>query len=157
MTQPPPSNEKEEVGPQAKEEQQYLSKAGWRALFGFTTRQHVPILTCGLIGAFISAAAIPVFAIIYGLIFRNYTDYGAGKIESSELRDRVTRFCLILTGVASLSWIANSFYFFFFLTFGELQARSARNKIFDALIRKDMAWYDTRETGIAAFLPAIQM
>jgi ATP-binding cassette subfamily B (MDR/TAP) protein 1 len=64
---------------------------------------------------------------------------------------------LILTGIASVNWMANSIYFFFFLTFGELQARSARNRIFDALMSKDMAWYDTRETGTAALLPAIQM
>jgi ATP-binding cassette subfamily B (MDR/TAP) protein 1 len=66
-------------------------------------------------------------------------------------------YCLILTRIIALNWMANSFYFFFFLTFGELRARGARNRIFDALIKKDMAWFDTRETGIAAFLPAIQM
>lgn len=159
MTKSPPSptDEKEEVDSQAKEEQQYLSKVGWRALFGFTTRQHLPILCCGLLGALIAAASIPVFAIIYGLIFRDYADFGAGNIDGSQLRSNVSRFCLILTGVAALNSIANSFYFFFFLTFGEIQARSARNKIFDALIRKDIAWYDTRQTGIAAFLPGIQM
>jgi ATP-binding cassette subfamily B (MDR/TAP) protein 1 len=151
------SSEKENVSPQAKEEHQYLAHAGWRALFGFTTRRHLPVLSCGLLSAIIAAASIPVFAIIYGLIFRDYTSYGAGNIDSSALRSKVARYCLILTGVASLNWMANSFYFFFFLTFGELQARSARNKIFDALLRKDMAWYDTRETGIAAFLPGIQM
>jgi ATP-binding cassette subfamily B (MDR/TAP) protein 1 len=151
------SDEPEKKSQQANEEQQYMLQAGWKALFGFTTKKHLPILSGALLSAFIAAATLPVFAIIYGLIFRDYTDYGAGKVGSIGLRHRVTRYCLILTGIASLNWMANSFYFFFFLTFGEVQARSARNKIFDALIRKDMAWYDTRETGIAAFLPAIQM
>ncbi|KAF2823407.1 multidrug resistance protein-like protein 2 [Ophiobolus disseminans] len=160
MAPPTPStdpDEKDHVSPHAQEEHQYLSQAGWKALFGFTTRRHMPILSLGLLSAIIAATSIPVFAIIYGLIFRDYTYYGVGTIDSSTLRDKVARYCLILTGVASLNWIANSFYFFCFLTFGELQARSARNRIFDALIRKDMAWYDTRETGIAAFLPGVQM
>jgi ATP-binding cassette subfamily B (MDR/TAP) protein 1 len=151
------SDEPKKKSQQADEEHQYMLQAGWKALFGFTTKKHFPILSGALLSAFIAAATLPVFAIIYGRIFRDYTDYGAGKVSSSGLRHSVTRYCLILTGIASLNWMANSFYFFFFLTFGELQARSARNKIFDALIRKDMAWYDTRETGIAAFLPAIQM
>lgn len=151
------TDEKEMVSPQTQEEQQYVLQAGWKALFGFTTRKHLPILSCGMLSACVAAASLPVFAIIYGLIFRDYTDYGAGKVGSNALRSSVTRYCLILTGIASLNWMANSFYFFFFLTFGELQARNARNRIFDALIRKDMSWYDTRETGIAAFLPAIQM
>jgi ATP-binding cassette subfamily B (MDR/TAP) protein 1 len=160
MAPPTPSDgadEKDEASSQVREDDQYLAHTGWKVLFGFTSRSHLPILSCGMLGAGVAAATIPVFAVIYGLIFRDYTDYGAGKIDCSALRSSVTRYCLILTGVAALNWLANSFYFFFFLTFGELQARSARNKIFDALIRKDMAWYDTRETGIAAFLPGIQM
>ncbi|KAF1841884.1 P-loop containing nucleoside triphosphate hydrolase protein [Cucurbitaria berberidis CBS 394.84] len=142
---------------EASEEQDYVLQVGWKALFGFTTRKHLPVLSGALLSAVIAAATLPVFAIIYGLIFREYTDYGAGKIDSSTLLSSVTRYCIILTGIASLNWIANSFYFFFFLTFGELQARSARNRIFDVLIKRDMAWYDTRDTGIAAFLPAVQM
>ena len=151
------SIEKTDAGPQAKAEHQYLAKASWGALFGFTTSKHLPVLCSGLFCAAIAAASLPVFAVIYGLIFRDYTSYGAGAFDGSALRSKVARYCLILTGVATLNWVANSFYFFFFLTFGELQVRSARNKIFDALLRKDMAWYDTRVKGIAAFLPGIQM
>lgn len=139
------------------EEQEYISQVGWKALFSFTTKKHLPVLSGALLAALVAAATLPAFAIIYGLIFREYTDYGAGKIDSNRLLRSVTKYCIMLTGVASLNWIANSFYFFLFLTFGELQARSARNRIFDALIKKDMAWYDTLENGITAFLPAIQM
>jgi ATP-binding cassette subfamily B (MDR/TAP) protein 1 len=147
----------EKISLRATEEQHYVLQAGWKALFGFTTKKHLPILFGAVFSASCAAATLPVFSIIYGLIFRAYTDYGLGTLESSVLVTHVTRYCLILTGIAAINWMANSFYFFFFLTFGELQARGARNRIFDALIRKDMAWYDTRETGIAAFLPAIQM
>ncbi|KAL5117684.1 ATP-dependent permease [Pleosporales sp. CAS-2024a] len=142
---------------QVDEDQQHISQAGWKALFNFTTKRHIPVLSGALLSAIIAAASLPIFAVIYGLIFREYTDYGAGKLSSSALLHSVTKYCLILTGIASMNWIANSFYFFFFLTFGELQAQSARNKIFDALIRKNTTWYDTRDTGIAAILPAIQM
>lgn len=138
-------------------EQEYVLKASWKVLFCFTTKKHLPILLAALLSAVIAAATLPVFAIVYGLIFRDYTDFGSGKIEGSTLRSSVTRYCLILTGIASLNWLANSFYFFLFLTFGELQAQGARNRIFDVLIQKDMAWFDTRETGVAAFLPTLQM
>jgi ATP-binding cassette subfamily B (MDR/TAP) protein 1 len=151
------TGKKEKLNVQTNEEKQYVLQAGWKALFGFTTKKHLPLLSAAILSASIAAAILPVLAIIYGLIFREYTNYGTGKIDSSALRSGVTRYCLILTGLVSLNWIANSLYFFFFLTFGELQARTARNRIFDALLKKNMAWYDTRETGIAAFLSAIQM
>jgi ATP-binding cassette subfamily B (MDR/TAP) protein 1 len=151
------SDEHPKINLQAIEEQQYVVRAGWKALFGFTTKKHLPILCGAVLSASVAAATLPAFSIMYGLIFRAYTDYGLGNLDSEALRSSVTRYCLILTGIASLNWIVNSFYFFFFLTFGELQARGARNRVFDALIRKDMTWYDTRETGIAPLLPAIQM
>jgi ATP-binding cassette subfamily B (MDR/TAP) protein 1 len=139
------------------EEREYILKAGWKALFGFTTKQHLTVLGGALLSAFFAALTMPVLAIIYGLIFQEYTNYGLGTTDSNTLMSNVSKYCVILTGVATLNWIANSFYFFFFLTFGELQARSARNRIFETLIKKDIGWYDTRETGIAAFLPTIQM
>jgi ATP-binding cassette subfamily B (MDR/TAP) protein 1 len=149
------TDEPEKISSQDNEEQQYVLQVGWK--------KHLPIFTGAMLSALVAAATLPIFAVIYGLVFRDYTDYSAGKLDSNALRSSVTRYCLILTGIASVNWMANSiyffffFFFFFFLTFGELQARSARNRIFDALMSKDMAWYDTRETGTAALLPAIQM
>jgi ATP-binding cassette subfamily B (MDR/TAP) protein 1 len=160
MATTPASNstdENEKTATQAEEEEKYILQVGWKALFGFTTKQHLPVLLGGFVGAIFAALSLPVFAILYGLIFREYTDYGAGKTDSDGIRNNVTRICIILTGIATITWITQSVYFFFFLTFGELQARSARNRVFDALIQKNMAWFDMRESGIAAFLPTIQM
>ncbi|KZM19619.1 ABC-type xenobiotic transporter [Ascochyta rabiei] len=142
---------------QADEEQQYALQVGWKALFAFTTNSHLAVLMSALASAAIAAATLPVFSIIYGLVFGAYSDYGAGKANGDELLSEVTRLCLIMTGIAAASWIFNSIFFFLFLLFGELQAKSARTRIFDVLIRKDMTWFDMRESGIAAFLPTIQM
>jgi ATP-binding cassette subfamily B (MDR/TAP) protein 1 len=94
---------------------------------------------------------------MYGRVFGAYSDYGAGKTNGDELLSEITRLCVIMTGIAAASWVLNSVFFFLFLLFGELQAKSARTRIFDVLIRKDITWYDMRESGIAAFLPTIQM
>lgn len=142
---------------QADEEQDYASKVGWKALFAFTTTSHIAVLLSALASAAIAAATLPVFSVIYGLVFGAYSDYGAEKLDGDGLLSEVTRLCLIMTGIAAASWILNSIFFFLFLLLGELQAKSARTRVFDALIQKDMAWFDMRESGIAAFLPTIQM
>lgn len=160
MATTPVSNDSEEHMKginQADEEQKYVLQAGWKVLFCFTTKKHVPVFSAAILSATIAAATLPAFSIIYGLIFEAYSEFGAGTLDRSQLLGKVTSYCLILTGVASFNWIANSIYFFLFLAFGELQAKSARKKVFGAIIQKDMAWYDTRENGIAAFLPTIQM
>lgn len=133
-----------------------MLKVGWKVLFGFTTTRHVPVVLCGLLSTTVAALTMPAFAVLYGLIFGQYTIYGAGLTDSHALMSNMTKYCIILAGICTLNWIANSFQYFCFLTFGELQARSARNRIFDALIKKDMAWFDTRETGTAAVLSTVQ-
>ncbi|KAI4652720.1 uncharacterized protein J4E78_007547 [Alternaria triticimaculans] len=115
----------------------------------------MPALLGGIAMASVAALSMPAFAILYGLVSGQYTSHGEGSRSSSQLMSNMARFCVILTALATLNWIADSFYYLFFLRFGELQARSARNRIFDALIKKDMAWIDTREDGIAAFLPIV--
>lgn len=159
MATPVPSNRSEEdkkVTTQADDEQEFAAQIGWKALFGFTTTSHVAVLISALASAAAAAATLPIFSIMYGRIFGAYSDYGAGKTDGDELLSEITRLCIIMTGIAAASWILNSVFFFLFLLFGELQARSARTRIFDVLIRKDMTWYDMRESGITAFLPTIQ-
>lgn len=151
------SEKDEKTTTQADDEQEYASQVGWKALFGFTTTSHVVVLIGALASAAAAAATLPIFSVMYGRIFGAYSDYGAGRSDGDELLSEITRLCVIMTGVAAASWVLNSIFFFFFLLFGELQAKSARTRIFNVLIRKDMAWYDLRESGIAAFLPAIQM
>lgn len=149
--------DKAEATTQADEEKQYAAQVGWKALFGFTTTRHVIVLVSALVSAAAAAATLPIFSIIYGLVFGAYSDYGAGKLDGGELLSEVSRLCLILVGVAAANWVFNSIFFFLFLLFGELQAKSARTRIFNVLIRKDMAWFDMRDSGIAAFLPTIQL
>lgn len=147
----------EKVANQPDDEQEYAAQVGWKALFGFTTTSHVAVLISALASAAAAAATLPIFSIMYGRTFGAYSDYGAGKTDGDELLSEITRLCVIMTGIAAASWVLNSVFFFLFLLFGELQAKSARARIFDVLIRKDVAWYDMREDGIAAFLPTIQM
>jgi ATP-binding cassette subfamily B (MDR/TAP) protein 1 len=150
------TNEHERATQHADEEQKYILNVGWKVLFGFTTRRQVPVILCGIASTTVAALTMPAFAIFYGLIFGQYTMYGAGSIDSDTLMSNMAKYCVILAGICALNWVASSFHYFFFLTFSELQARGARNRIFDALLKKDMAWFDTRKTGIAAFLPTVQ-
>ena len=139
------------------DEQDLIRKMGWKALFSFTTRKHVPVLSVAFAAATIAALTLPAMAIVFGLIFRQFADFGAGKVSATDFLNKVSIYCTYLTAFGGVSWLANSIYFMSFLTFGELQAQSARDRLFNALLQKDMAWYDTRDTGVAAFPPTIQM
>lgn len=139
------------------EEGDHLRISGWKALFCFTTRRHLPILSVAVFAALIAALANPAIAFVFGSIFHQFTEFGSGHITAAEFLRQISKYCTYLTAFGCASWIANSIYFMLFLSFGELQAHSARQTIFTALLRKDMVWYDTRDTGITALLSSVQM
>ncbi|KAF2643236.1 P-loop containing nucleoside triphosphate hydrolase protein [Massarina eburnea CBS 473.64] len=151
------ADEPEKKSVQDEEEYDYIRKLGWKALFSFTTKKHIPALSVAFFAAFVAAITNPAIAIVFGAVFRQFADYGAGTLTASQFLHNVAKWCTYLTAFGGLSWLSNSIFFTAFLTFGELQAHSARDMIFTALLRKDMAWYDTRDAGIAALLPSIQM
>lgn len=138
------------------EHHEILRQVGWKAIFSFTTRKHLPVLFAACFFGFFAAITLPAMAVIFGLIFRQFSDFAAGKISGPTLLHKASDYCIYLTAICAFNWFTNSLYFALFLAFSELQARSARDKIFRALLRKDIEWYDTRESGIAAFLPAVQ-
>lgn len=141
----------------AEDHHELLQQMSWKGLFSFTTRKHVPILCAALFFAFIAALTLPAMAVLFGLIFRQFTDFASGKISSSDLLHNASNYCIYLTAVCAGTWFTNSIYFMLFLAFSELQARSARERIFNTLLEKDMEWYDAQESGITALLPTIQM
>ncbi|ORY19823.1 P-loop containing nucleoside triphosphate hydrolase protein [Clohesyomyces aquaticus] len=149
--------EKDQGQGQDEEEQESIHRGGWKALFGFTTKKHLPVLCVGVLCATIAALVLPAMSILFGLIFRQFTDFASGNTAGKIMLENISRYCLYLTALGAVNWLANSIYFPSILIFGDLQAKSARNRIFNALLRKDMDWYDTRDNGIAAFLPGVQM
>lgn len=138
------------------EEQRLVQNMGWKALFSFTTRKHLPVLACAVLASTLAALTFPALAVLYGLLFREFGTVAKGDQSDSQFLEQVSTYCIYVTLVGGISWLGNSLYFAAFVTFGEMQARSARERIFGALLNKDMAWYDTQDTGVAAFLPAMQ-
>ncbi|KAF2501001.1 P-loop containing nucleoside triphosphate hydrolase protein [Lophium mytilinum] len=137
-------------------ELEHIRKAGWKALFSFTTKAHLGILVSATISSIIFGLVLPAASVLLGLIVNQYTNFGAGRISGGELLGNVSKYCIYLTVLGAASWITNIFSQTLWLTFGELQARSARDRMFNNLLSKDIEWYDMRRNGIGAFLPRVQ-
>jgi ATP-binding cassette subfamily B (MDR/TAP) protein 1 len=138
------------------EEQTLADNMGWKALFSFTTRKHLPILAFAVFASTLAALTLPALAVLYGLLFREFGAVATDDKSNAQFLKQVSTYCIYLTAIGGISWLGNSLHFAAFVTFGEMQARSARGRIFGALLKKDMTWYDTRDTGMAAFLPVMQ-
>ncbi|KAL8857899.1 MAG: hypothetical protein Q9178_005518 [Gyalolechia marmorata] len=137
-------------------ETSHTNKPRWRSLFAFTTRPHLLPLCLALILSVSSGVVSPVMSYLLGKVFDCFTSFGAGRYGGSELVRNVSRYALGITVLGTASGILHAGYFGFWLVFGELQAKGARDSLFGSMLEKDMEWYDMRKDGVEALIQRLQ-
>ena len=129
---------------------------GWKAVFNFTHRAHLqafgPAVACSICGG----ALGPIMAIFLGRFFDAFADFGAGKISPDKLMDRSLTSVYALLGVGAGTILLKSGMFAAWLSFGEMQAKSIRDELFQALLEKDIEWFEMRESGVGTLLARLQ-
>ena len=138
------------------EERGLCNSPGWRALFNFTTKPHLFPLLAAIVLSVASGVVIPALAILLGKLFDQFTNYGGGTIDGHGLVHKISGYGLYLVGLGSGAIFLNAGYFGFWLVYGELQAKSVRDKLFDGLLEKDMEWFDMRKAGVNTLLSRLQ-
>jgi ATP-binding cassette subfamily B (MDR/TAP) protein 1 len=113
-------------------------------------------LITGILFSIIAGAGPPINAWIQGKLFESFSLLGAGQLTGEELYNGDRRYVLYFVGLAAATWVVNAGEFSCWMTFGELQAKSARDRLFHGLLEKDIEWYDLRKHGIGALLPRLQ-
>jgi ATP-binding cassette, subfamily B (MDR/TAP), member 1 len=134
-----------------------LKNVSWKALFYFTTTKHIVPLGSAIILAILAGLVIPSEAVLLGEIFQSFSSFAAHEITEDEFSSQVTKWCIGLVGLATGSWIFHGAFFFSWMLFGDVQANSARQRLFKSLLNKEMKWYDLRRNGVAALMPRLQM
>ena len=133
-----------------------VTKASWIHLFAFVNRQHAGLLLSAVAAAMVVAGAKTFYAIVLGKIFDIVSKFGAGKIDGDDTLAGVTTWCVVLTAVGGAIWLANAAFMALWIIFGEVCAKSARDRLFAALLRKDMGWFDSQGDGLSSMLVRIQ-
>ncbi|KAH7166285.1 P-loop containing nucleoside triphosphate hydrolase protein, partial [Dactylonectria macrodidyma] len=130
--------------------------SSWRYLFVFTKRDHAAPLIGALAASAITAGFKTILAIILGKVFDIIAGFGNGTLDGRKALFDISRWSLILLGLGVGYWLANSAFLALWIIFGELQAASVRRDIFENLISRDMAWFDSQSEGISSLLVRIQ-
>ncbi|KAL2870203.1 ABC transporter ATP-binding protein [Aspergillus lucknowensis] len=126
-------------------------------LLNFATRKHVPALVAGVFCTFVASFTVPLFSVLLGKIFNQFTLFGGGDITGQILTQRVSSSCILLVGLGAIGWFWNGIYLILFVAFGELQAASARDKLFEGLLKKDQRFFEEQQEGTRTFLSCIQI
>ncbi|KFY39078.1 hypothetical protein V494_04121, partial [Pseudogymnoascus sp. VKM F-4513 (FW-928)] len=131
-------------------------KPAWKSMFAFTMRGNLAVMAPAWVSSVVAGAIKPSMAIFMGFIFDDIAEYVAGSSSYSSMIGKISKWCLVLTGLGLGSCLANAGFFGLWLIFGESQAKQAREKLFTGLLRREMEWYDLRKDGISPVLIRIQ-
>jgi ATP-binding cassette subfamily B (MDR/TAP) protein 1 len=125
-------------------------KPTWKALFNFMTYKQIPMVIIALLASLSAGATISARAYFLGKLFGTFTDYNDGTLTRDEFGQQVKTYNLYVAALATGCWLSNSLALFLWHWFADLQAQTARSRIFKALLTRDIEWFDKRENGISA-------
>ena len=134
-----------------------VQQTPWSALFYFTTKSHIASLVIGLTTAVIGGVASPAQSLLLGKAFGLFTSYASGSINRATFLAQETDYVYYMLAIGLGSWFVHFLFFTAWLTFGELQAKSARDRLFHSLLCKEIAWFDMRKNGVGALIPRLQI
>lgn len=138
------------------QETQHAGRAKWQALFNFTSKQHALPLFLALVSSITSGIVIPALAVFLGKAFNEFSNFGSGKLTGHDLVRKVGNYSTVLCVLGGGSGLLNDAFYSLWLLFGELQAKKSRNMLFDALLKKDLQWYDMRKSGVEPLISRLQ-
>ncbi len=144
------------AGDREAEDTEQVQFARWRDLFNYTSKTHSVILVLALIISVASGMIVPALALFFGKIFNYFTRFGGGQISGLDLKQDVSTYACYLVELGCASGLLNACFYMLWMIFGELQAKGAREKLFNGMIEKDMEWYDRRTAGISTHSSRLQ-
>lgn len=97
-----------------------------------------------------------MLAVLLGKIFGAFSGFGEGSLTSDQLIHTISAHCVYLLGLGIIILLLQAGHFTFWMAFGELQAKNAREKSFVELLKKDISWFEMKQDGVLALLPRLQ-
>ncbi|KAI2629784.1 putative ABC multidrug transporter [Hypoxylon sp. NC1633] len=120
---------------------------GKRAILKYTTPRDRALLFISFAGAILGGVLTPLIAVIYGQLVGVFDNYTGSSSPASETRQRLNTFSLyyVYVSIAIFVLIYVSTVGFYYV--GERVARSLRKAYLKAVLRQNMAFFDTHEPG----------
>ncbi|CCU74529.1 ABC a-pheromone efflux pump [Blumeria hordei DH14] len=128
----------------------------WISLISFTETKITRTFIIAITTTVVSATLRPVATIICGNIFEVFALYGSGTIVSSQMLDSVSTSCKVLIVLSALSWVVEAGFMSSWIAFGEQHAKEVRNRLFCAMLKRNIKWYDFRTEGLDTLLARIE-
>ncbi|KAK4176579.1 putative ABC transporter expressed in the mitochondrial inner membrane [Triangularia setosa] len=132
------------------------TRSTFATLFSFTRSKHIPLVLLSFFTASLVAAGRTAYAIMLGKIFEIVSKWGAGSLTPTEFVSQISQWSIYFVLLGLGVWLFSSIDIALWVLSGELRARTTREIMFRALLRKTAGWYDLRGEGVWALLVQVQ-
>lgn len=131
--------------------------APWKCLFAFTSKKHAPFLIGAFVTSICTGCIVPTEAFLYGKLFSYFASFAAGNITKNEFMHSVNKYSVYLVLLGSAVWFSQTAFFFLWTSFGSIQVGVARDRLFNGMLKREIAWYDMRKHGVGSLLTRLNM
>ncbi|KAK9877123.1 hypothetical protein WA026_016869 [Henosepilachna vigintioctopunctata] len=101
-------------------------------------------ITIACLGSIITGASLPIFGLLSGDVI------GELSGDDESMRQGVIKYCYFFLGVGVVVGLATFGNIFCFSYAGEYLTYRLRSKLFKAMLRQEVGWYDRKENGVGA-------
>ncbi|KAJ9606273.1 ATP-dependent permease [Cladophialophora chaetospira] len=129
---------------------------GWKSLFYFTSTSHLPVLLPAILSSVAAGGLQPAMALFIGRFFDTISDFASGNIDGTAFMNKSLSTFRALFVIAAATFLFKGLLFILWLVFGEMQARTVRELLFESLLERDVEWYETRTSGVGTLLTRLQ-
>lgn len=103
-----------------------------------------------------SGLVAPAMSVVIGKIFESLLKFDLETYEKNVLRAEVEGFIWYLVGLGIGAFISNGVLNVMWQRCADLQAKRARECVFEGLMARELEWFDKRKHGVGAMLTQIQ-
>ncbi|KAK3985291.1 putative ABC transporter expressed in the mitochondrial inner membrane [Cladorrhinum sp. PSN332] len=132
------------------------AKSTFATLFSFTRPKHIPWILLSFVTSAVVAASRTAYAIFLGQIFGIISKWSSGELDSDEFISEISNWSIYFVLLGLGMWLFASLDIALWMMNGEVRARTTREIMFAAMLRKTAGWYDLRDEGIWGLLVQIQ-
>lgn len=122
-----------------------LQEASFLKLLKFNSPEW-PHLTIGIIGSIIMGFSMPVFGILFGDIIGVFE----GNPSDDEIRSETNKFAVYFLIAGAVAGISTFAQILSFGIAGEKLTQRVRSKMFEAMLKQEMGYFDRKENGVGA-------
>jgi len=121
----------------------------------FVNSRHYYCLLTACLATVISGFVVPIMSVVIGRIFDSLLKFSFEN-EKKLLGAEIRGFLWQLVGLGIGAFICNGALSIMWQRCADLQAKRARECIFEGLIVRDLKWFDERRHGVGAMVTQIQ-